>query len=106
MHKYVRRHRGSHFLYSHNPMGRISNKSLTFLLFGFRYEGPIDRETPHFMKNGSILKNFKMECVSTKMDLDFFVLSVEEDNETKKHKMEIARAKGGIPVCCKCRYDK
>lgn len=68
--------------------------------------GPITEDTIHFLK-GTTLKNFNMECVDTTMPFDFFVLAYDVDPETKKPspKMEIANAKGGIPVCCRCRYD-
>uniref|UniRef100_A0A2A4J431 Spaetzle domain-containing protein n=1 Tax=Heliothis virescens TaxID=7102 RepID=A0A2A4J431_HELVI len=63
-------------------------------------EGPIKRETAHFLT--PTLRRFKMECVTTKMNFDFFVLNDDLTNL----KMEIASVKDGIPVCCKCRYNK
>ncbi|XP_026737556.1 uncharacterized protein LOC113500854 [Trichoplusia ni] len=62
-------------------------------------EGRITRDTPHFLKS-TTLQQFNIECVSTRMNYDFFVLSEDSDN-----KMEIVQAKGGIPVCCRCRYN-
>lgn len=64
-----------------------------------RNEGRITRDTPHFLKS-TTLQQFNIECVSTRMNYDFFVLSEDSDN-----KMEIVQAKGGIPVCCRCRYN-
>ncbi|CAH0605601.1 unnamed protein product [Chrysodeixis includens] len=62
-------------------------------------EGRITRDTPHFLQS-TTLQQFNIECVSTKMNYDFFVLS-----EGFEKKMEIVQAKGGIPVCCRCRYN-
>ncbi|XP_021200628.2 uncharacterized protein LOC110383964 [Helicoverpa armigera] len=63
-------------------------------------EGPIKKDTSHFLLR-TTLRKYKMECVTTKMNFDFFVLNEDETGP----KMEIASAKDGIPVCCKCRYD-
>ncbi|KAJ8727367.1 hypothetical protein PYW07_001486 [Mythimna separata] len=67
-------------------------------------EGKITKDTPHFLKS-TTLQKYSMECVSTRMNFNFFVLSDKVDPKTLKPMMESAMVKGGIPVCCRCRYN-
>ena len=60
-------------------------------------------DNPFF--SGTVLRMFRLECITGKMDFDFFVLSDEVDPATQKPKMELGWVKGGVPVCCKCRYS-
>ncbi|KAJ8733500.1 hypothetical protein PYW08_001798 [Mythimna loreyi] len=67
-------------------------------------EGTITKDTQHFLKS-TTLKNFNIQCVSNMMNFNFFVLSDKVHPETLNPMMESATVKGGIPVCCRCRYD-
>ncbi|KAF9408666.1 hypothetical protein HW555_011730 [Spodoptera exigua] len=60
-------------------------------------EGKINSDTKHFMAS-TTLKKYDVECVSSKLEFDFIVLSLESDD-----KIEIATT--NLPVCCKCRYE-
>ncbi|KAH9643306.1 hypothetical protein HF086_012976 [Spodoptera exigua] len=60
-------------------------------------EGKIKSDTKHFMAS-TTLKKYDVECVSSKLEFDFIVLSLESDD-----KIEIATT--NLPVCCKCRYE-
>ncbi|KAJ8733502.1 hypothetical protein PYW08_001800 [Mythimna loreyi] len=69
-------------------------------IYGTRWckrPGRISYDTNHIFKGTWTNKN--VTCVNTHMDYDFYVLSSEG-------KLQTARAKGGIPVCCKCVYQE
>ncbi|KAJ8733501.1 hypothetical protein PYW08_001799 [Mythimna loreyi] len=59
--------------------------------------GPINYETRHFGANSTLLEKYKLECVNSYINAEFLVLGLGET-------VEIARPKGGLPMCCKCRY--
>ncbi|KAJ8727366.1 hypothetical protein PYW07_001485 [Mythimna separata] len=59
--------------------------------------GLITYNTPNFLNGSHFLQAKKVECVETYMDFEFLVLAPGD-------KVEMVKAKGGIPVCCNCRY--
>ncbi|CAB3239190.1 unnamed protein product [Arctia plantaginis] len=66
-------------------------------------EGSMKTRTEHFLE--SMVLKYKMYCQNRYVNYDFLVLSMEPGYDGK-WKMERARTKSGIPVCCTCRYDK